>query len=275
MCLVLFALDAHPRYSLVVAANRDEWFDRPTDGAHFWPDNRALLAGRDRQQEGTWLGLTRGGRFSALTNYRAPDEQRPNAPSRGQLVSAFLSSADAPATYLGNLTCVGGDYNGYNLLAGRVNSVGSGDSGCELIYQSNRAADLQPVAAGVHGLSNHLLDTAWPKVVRGRANLSAAISTDHIDATTLFSILNDSAEADAESLPVTGVSAEWERALSATHIHAVARQSTDGDRNYGTRSATVILVERAGGVSFSERTFGIDGTVTRVHTERFTLTAPP
>jgi len=252
MCLILFAHRAHPDYRLVVAANRDEWFSRPTAAAGFWPDAPEVFAGRDLAQAGTWLGVTRGGRFAALTNFRDPASSRPDAPSRGALVSAFLRGRLAPAEYLEGVRGDAARYNGFSLLAG------DGDS---LAYFSNRADAVRELAPGIYGLSNALLDEPWPKVASGKALLGATLGGCP-NAERLLAILDDTELAPEASLPETGVGRGWERRLSARRIVG------DG---YGTRSSTALLVGTDGEVSFVERSFGEDGADAGVVRERFRL----
>src|SRR5258706_6908216 len=155
MCLILFAWQAHPDYPLVVAANRDEWRDRPTAPAAWWDDAPDILAGRDLEAGGTWLGVTRAGRFAAITNFRDPSDRKSTAPSRGQLVADFLRGDDAPRDYLAALAAKAARYNGFNLLLADDKSM---------CYFGSREGEIIDVAPGIHGLSNHLLDEPWPKV---------------------------------------------------------------------------------------------------------------
>jgi len=252
MCLILFAHHAHPAYPLVVAANRDEWFRRPTAPAGFWPDAPEVLAGRDLEQRGTWLGVTRSGRFAALTNYRDPAANRPGAPSRGALVSAFLRSQVPPDEYLERLRHEASGYNGFSLLAG---------DGATLCYFSNREGEIRSLAPGVYGLSNSLLDVDWPKVQSGKARLAAALDGGP-DPDGLLAILDDTGLASDHDLPSTGVSAEWERKLSSLRIVA------DG---YGTRCSTALLVGADGEISFVERSFDETGAETGIVRQRFGL----
>jgi uncharacterized protein with NRDE domain len=254
VCLILLAHRAHPRYRLIVAANRDEWFRRPSAPAAFWPDAPGLLAGRDLEQGGTWLGLTRDGRFSALTNYRDPRTKRDGAPSRGALVRDFLAGDEAPLAYAERLLGHAVRYNGFNLLAGH---------GEDLACVSTRDGRALPVPPGVHGLSNGLLNEPWPKVRRGREGLAAIIARA-FDAEALFGLLRDEQLAPDADLPATGVPPEWERLLSAMHIRA---------QDYGTRCATVLLVGRDGEVDFRERTFDPDGRAVNDVEHRFRLAA--
>jgi uncharacterized protein with NRDE domain len=252
MCLILFAYRASPHYRLVVAANRDEWFYRPTARAEFWPDAPEILAGRDLEQQGTWLGITRSGRFAALTNFRDPGSHRPDAPSRGALVSGFLRSSTRPAAYLNALRPGAADFNGFSLL------VGDSESLC---YFSNHEGLIRNMAPGVYGLSNGLLDVPWPKVRRGKELLERELK-DCVNADALLASLDDRSAAPDSELPATGVTLEWERKLSSMHIVA---------SGYGTRSSTVLLISAAGEVSFVERSFDADGHETGVVRERFLL----
>lgn len=236
MCLILLAWRAHPDYPLVVAANRDEFFARPTAPAAWWEDAPRLLAGRDLQSGGTWLGVSAAGRFAALTNFRDPARVQPDAPSRGELVSDFLRTNASPADYTGQIERKAAAYNGFNLLY---------SDGTSLHYYSNCGEGRGELAPGIYGLSNHLLDTPWPKVARGKSALAAALGT--LPARErLFALLRDDATAREDELPRTGVSLEWERLLSAAFVRSAA---------YGTRSSTVLLRDRAGRLEFEERSF--------------------
>lgn len=236
MCLILLAWHAHPDYALVVAANRDEFFARPTAPAAFWPESPHVLAGRDLQAGGTWLGMTRNGRFAALTNFRDPARNKAGAPSRGELVSRFLTGFITPAAYLDVLESCADLYSGFNLVFGDPDG---------LWCFSNCGEGERQLWPGVYGLSNHLLDTPWPKVARGKSALNTAICALP-DETPLFALLRDDSIAPDEALPRTGVSLEWERLLSAAFV------SSPG---YGTRSATVLLMDAAGNVRFIEQEF--------------------
>lgn len=239
MCLLLFAWEADPRYRLVVAANRDEWYAREAEPARPWGDRRGIVAGVDRRALGTWLGVSAAGRFAALTNYRDPRELRPlspDEPSRGELVRGFLESEDGALEHAAALLAGGGRYRGYNLIGGDVRA---------LSYSSNRGGGVQRIEPGVHGLSNHLLDTPWPKVRRGKAALAALLEGGRLDVEALLAMMSDETVAPDAELPDTGVGLETERLLSPMFI----RMPT-----YGTRCTTVVLVERTGLVTFVERT---------------------
>ena len=238
MCLILIAIKKHPFYKLIAAANRDEFYDRPTAPAAFWNEAPHLLGGRDLLAGGTWLGITRQGRLAAVTNYRDPASLKKNAPSRGKLVSRFLLGRNSPTGYLDELNQKAIRYNGFNLIVG--------ERGRHFWY-SNRGNGPRELPPGLYGLSNRLLDTAWPKVSRSKAQLASVLEKEggpSIDA--LFHLLGDQTLAEEESLPDTGVGIEWERVLSSVFI-----KSPD----YGTRSSTLILVDTKDHVTFIERTF--------------------
>ena len=233
MCLIVVGWHAHPDYPLVVAANRDEFLARPASPAHWWTDFPDLLAGRDLEAGGTWMGVTRGGRFAALTNYRDPTLHRPGAPSRGTLVRDCLTGRrDAEAT-LNDIAGVSASYAGFNLLVGDGSRLG--------IHESTTGA-VKPLEPGIYGLSNHLLDTPWPKVRRARERFRAALTALPDDAAFL-ALLRDDTPAPDEHLPSTGVGADWERWLSSAFIRAPG---------YGTRCSTVIAMRRDGDVSLRE-----------------------
>jgi uncharacterized protein with NRDE domain len=238
MCLILLAYDAHPLYRLILAANRDEFFSRPAAPAFFWEDAPQLLAGRDLKEGGTWLGLTRSGRIAAITNYRDPRSERKDAPSRGGLVSGFLRGAMAVEDYLAFLRREGVAYNGFNLIFGDMK---------RLCWFSNRGGDPQFLQPGIHGISNHLLDTPWPKVSHGKEAVERlVVMGKSIEPEALFAILADRTVAPDPLLPETGVGIELERLLSPLFISAPT---------YGTRSSTVLLIDREGEVTFIERSF--------------------
>jgi uncharacterized protein with NRDE domain len=243
MCLILLALDTHPDYGLVLAANRDEFYDRPTAPASFWDDAPAVLAGRDLRAGGTWLGIDRRGRLAAVTNYRQGHREAEAARSRGHLVSDYLTGGTDARSHLARVEREGELYNGFNLICGDAGGTG---------YFSNREGHSRALGPGVYGLSNHLLDSPWPKVSAGKSGLAALLSA-HGEALVsgLFALLADRRQAADELLPRTGVSPEWERLLSAAFI---------ATPEYGTRSSTVILVGRDGGALFVERSFGPGGS---------------
>ncbi len=250
MCLIALAWKAHPHWPLVVAANRDEWRDRPAEPAHWWPEHPNLLAGRDLQAGGTWMGVTRSGRFAAVTNFRDPSDRRSTALSRGTLVTDFLLSTDSPRDFLASLASRAAQYNGFNLLAGDRE---------QLWYFGSREAEPRPVEAGVHGLSNHLLDEPWPKVRRAREAMSQALA-ENDPAPRLFAMLCDGEGAADAELPDTGVGLDWERRLAPAMI-------TGAD--YGSRASTVLASSADGEVCFEERSLDALGHVVDVRAARF------
>ena len=241
MCLILLAYRCHPGHELVVAANRDEFHDRPTAPLAFWEDVPQVLAGRDLKEGGTWMGVTRAGRFAAITNYREHGRVLSNAPSRGHLVSAYLQDSIPAEAYLERLLPQASRYNGFNLLLGDA---------AGLYYYSNRAGAPQLLPPGWHGLSNHLLDTPWPKLKRGVSLLRGALDAYSDPAPDdLLSLLMDRAPASDLELPRTGVPLEWERWLSPIFIDAPG---------YGTRSSTLLLAGDRGQARMVETTW-LDG----------------
>ncbi len=238
MCLLLIALEQHPTYKLILAANRDEYYDRPTAAARFWENHRDLLAGRDLKAGGTWLGITRSGRLAAITNFRDPAHTIEQAPSRGGLVLNFLKSRQSAARYLDGIRQNARQYNGFNLVAGTVDA---------LFWYSNRGPGIRRLSKGIYALSNHLLDTPWPKVVNAKQKFSALLARgEALQPDACFAMLSDRRRPPDESLPHTGAGLEWERILSPIFISSPL---------YGTRSSTVILVDRRGRVLFAERTY--------------------
>lgn len=243
MCLILFSHDIHPKYRLILAANRDEYYERPTRSLSYWEDAPEVLAGRDMKNSGTWMGVTRTGRIAAITNYRDPASVMDHAPSRGLLASTFLTDTRPPKAFLEAISNDAHRYNGFNLLVGNL---------FEIYYFSNKANEIKRLEPGLYGLSNHLLDTPWPKVARGKAAFSAATENERqIRLEALFDVLADSTPAPEGQLPNTGVGRDFERVLSPIFITSPV---------YGTRSSSVVLAERSGRVVFVERTFQLDGS---------------
>lgn len=252
MCLILFAWQAHPGYPLVLAANRDEFHQRPTAEADFWDDAPDILAGRDLQAGGTWLGVNRGGRFAAITNYREPVEPGiGTVQSRGHLVREFLSGRRPPMDHATRLRDQASDYQGFNLLMGNRSS---------LAYVSNRNESVSTVEPGVHGLSNHLLDTNWPKVEAGRDQLKEILQNEEIEPESLFDLLSD------RSLTPGEMPQDIEKHLAPERMMKHYFIVSDV---YGTRSSSVLLLRRDGGIYFSERQYNAQGQAT--DTRRFLL----
>jgi uncharacterized protein with NRDE domain len=254
--LILVAWRAHPDYPLVVAANRDEFYRRRTAGADFWSDFPAILAGRDLEAGGTWLGLARSGphgyKFAALTNFRAPGSQRPDTPSRGGLVAGFLKGNAGIDACLDGLDAAA--YNGYNLL------LCDGD---RLVAFSNVSGERHELAPGVYGLSNALLDTPWPKVGAGKTALADALAALPGEE-ALFDLLRDPTIHPDHALPATGVPLEWERLLSAAFIRSPG---------YGTRCSTLVKVSADLTATFDEQTWLPGGQAGERRRYRFRLSS--
>lgn len=239
MCLVLLALKVHPEYDLILLSNRDEYYDRPTAPACFWEEYPDILAGQDLRAGGTWLGITGYGRIATITNYRDPSSLKDDGPSRGGLVTGFLQSSKSTGRYLDDLRGKADNYNGFSLLLGDR----------EQIYSySNRTEVFRSLSPGIYGLSNHLLDTPWPKVILGKKLLGNLLSRgDEIIPGNIFSILSDHAVPADDSLPDTGVGLDLERILSPIFVSSPT---------YGTRSSTLITIDRGDRVRFIETTHG-------------------
>lgn len=249
MCLIVFAWQAHPRYRLILAGNRDESHARPTQDAHWWPDNGSILAGRDLQAGGTWLAVSKSGRFATVTNFREGHESNAGFRSRGMLVTDFVAGSQTPQEFE---TSVANDrYAGFSLL------VCEGES---MFYLSNRddlEASLEP---GIYALSNASLDTPWSKVVRAKTGLESMIESDIVNETELMRLLSDRRPAPVDQIDNDELPFEIARAISAPFIVAP---------NYGTRSTTTVLWGRNDAVDFCERRFDAAGNATGESRIRF------
>jgi uncharacterized protein with NRDE domain len=238
MCLIVFAWQVVPGTPLIVAANRDEFYDRPALPAGWWDDHPQVYAGRDLRGGGTWLGITKNGRFAAITSVRAPAEKLADAPSRGELAARFLTGQASPQEYITEIAGNAGRYNGFNLLVGNR---------AELIWFSNGKKDDprngKPLTAGVYGLSNDALDSPWPKVVRTKAQF-ASLLCQGAPQDAFFEMLTDTTRASDCRLPKTGVNLEMERLLSAVLIESP---------NYGTRTSTVVQLHADNTAELTER----------------------
>lgn len=226
MCLIILAWRPRDNLPLVVAANRDEFHARPSVPAHFWPEQPSLLAGRDLSAGGTWMGVTREGRFAALTNFRDPARSQPRERSRGELAVEFLCSDLGPVEYLRQLAPRADEYAGFNLLAGTPD---------ELACYSNCAAPedaLQTLTPGIYGLSNALLDTPWPKVVQGRRAMHKLLTDGATpDHACLRQVVSDRRQAPESALHPLGQTETMDRTLSAQFILTPT---------YGTRATTTL-----------------------------------
>ncbi len=235
MCLILFAYRQHPDYPLVVIANRDEYYARPTRAAHWW-DKQSVFAGRDLEAGGTWLGVNRGGGFAAVTNVREPGGMKPGKLSRGELPADYLAGSLSALDYLGQLQSHDREYAGFNLLLGNVDG---------LWFYSNRDHGIRRVEAGVYGVSNGTFDEPWPKLRSGRDELAALLERD-FDNGDLLEILTDHQVAQDHELPDTGVGLDFERLLSSRFIRSPG---------YGTRACSVLTFDAQRRISFTEQNF--------------------
>jgi uncharacterized protein with NRDE domain len=236
MCLLVLSLDQHERYQLVFAGNRDEFHGRPARAAHWWTDAPSILAGRDLEAGGTWLGITRNGRFAAVTNYRETEPGgHARKASRGELVSNFLRSGEPAAAYAGAVQRAGHRYRGFCLIVGDLSG---------LWFVSNRADGARRLEPGIFGLSNQLLDVPWPKVVRAKSRLAELLEHD-VAPSDLLDLLGDRTLL-RDTAPRVGPEAALERAASAIFVSAPS---------YGTRCSTAITITRGGHVEFAERSF--------------------
>ncbi|MCU0975009.1 MAG: NRDE family protein [Steroidobacteraceae bacterium] len=242
MCLVVLAYDCHPRYRLILAANRDEFHDRPAAPLAWWHDAPGILGGRDLAAGGTWLGLDRRGRLGVVTNFRDPSTYRPAAPSRGALIPRFLRDEAGARDCADRICADSAELSGFSLLL---------FDGRGLAYAANQpSAEGRPLAPGIYGLSNHALDTPWPKLSLTRERFAAEVAADRLDPGPLLRLLRDRRPAPDEALPDTGIGLERERLLSATFIVS---------EGYGTRCTTVVLIDREGEVRVEECRYGRSG----------------
>jgi len=242
MCLIVLAWRHRPDLPLIVAANRDEFHARPAAPAAFWDDHPDILAGRDLEARGTWMGVSKSGRFAAVTNFRDPSDRRSTARSRGELVADFLAGDLDPGAYAAQVARRAHEYNAFNLLVADT---------ATLWYFGSREGPPRPVAPGVHALSNHVLDEPWPKVVHARRAMEAAMR-EADPAGTLFSMLSDATAATDDELPRTGVPLDWERRLSSALITG---------EDYGTRNSTVVIARASGPATLEEWTRDAAGAV--------------
>jgi uncharacterized protein with NRDE domain len=239
MCLITFAWKAHPEYRLILAANRDEFHGRPSEAMHWWPDPPDLLAGRDLEAGGTWLGISRSGRFAAVTNYREELQKEHSGRSRGELVVGFAQSEQTASGFCRSIDL--DPFRGVSVLAA---------AGDEMAYVSNRGDRAASLAPGIYGLSNASLDTPWTKVVRSKAVLGILTRQETFDAEFLFRLLADREPAATDDYAGTGLPPEMARAISAPFI---------ATSDYGTRCSTVLLIGRSGRVEMHERCFDSAG----------------
>jgi uncharacterized protein with NRDE domain len=233
MCLILLVWRVHPDFPCVLAANRDEFHDRPSTSAAWWPGSTGILAGRDLKAGGTWLGVARDGRFAALTNFRDGRATRADAPSRGDLVTDVLERGRSVTDTLDHLRRVGASYNAFNMIFSDGERLG--------VFESVRGEGRE-LGSGIFGLSNHLLDTPWPKVQNAKSGLVRTLADMH-DETAILHLLRDDRPAPDADLPETGIRLEWERLMSSAFVRA---------DDYGTRCSTVFRLDRSGRAYFDE-----------------------
>ncbi len=256
MCLIALSYHQCPHYPLVVIANRDELYSRPTTPAMFWPKHPGIVAGRDEVGGGTWLGFDRGGRFAAVTNFRDPRIRHPSPCSRGTLVSSFLIGRDPATLYLDRVHHERRRYNHFNLLLGDETG---------LFYYTSVHGKSNRLAPGIYGLSNDLLNTPWPKVQKATRGLAGLLDAHApLALEPLFRLLVDTKIAPDHLLPDTGIGLEWERVLSPLFVRS---------SGYGTRSSTVVVLDKAGQLLFAERTFDAQGKAQQTLAYRFSLDA--
>jgi len=245
MCLIIIAYQTHPKYKAIIAFNRDELHKRPTLPLNFWDETPSILGGRDLIGKGSWFAISSNGRIGFITNYRDFNiPQKTNAPSRGLLVSNFLKSENSTQHYLETIKRNGADYNGFNLVVGDLNQIS---------YYSNLENEVKKIPAGIHAISNHLLNTPWPKVVDSKKMLKEVISNDSFKVEDIFSILANQEIKPDSLLPQTGLTLELERKVSSNFIL---------DKTYGTRSSSIVLIDYNNKVDFHERTFDSKANVT-------------
>lgn len=252
MCLIVFAYQQHPEYPLIIVANRDEFYNRPTRNMNYWKDRPDILAGIDLEQNGTWFGVNKAGKFATVTNYREGGNKQTGLKSRGLLTRHFLTENISAQTYLQELQTSGSQFGNFNLLLG---------DGSGLYYCSNKGAETRRLQPGIYGLSNAYMDTEWPKVVHAKQQLKQLLEAE-ISIDRLAGILSSTLTAADTDLPSTGISYEWEKQLSACFINI------DG---YGTRATTALLQNQAGVIQLAEFRFNQSGKTGQQH---FTLKAP-
>lgn len=240
MCLIAFAVNTHPDYRLILAANRDEFYERPTSRADYWEDHPTILGGRDLRAKGTWMAVNSSGKFAAITNYRTLQNIRKEAKSRGNLPIDYLLNSASAQDYLTHLSANANDYNGFNLLL---------FDGATMHHFSNYEGKINELKSGVYGISNAFLDTPWPKVDKLKEGFLTTISAG-FSSEDLLKLLEDERLAEDNKLPDTGIGHDVEKMLSAIHIKS---------EKYGTCCSTVLTISYDGKVQFTERSFPVGG----------------
>jgi uncharacterized protein with NRDE domain len=252
MCILFVAVNQHKDYPLIIAANRDEFFNRETSQSHIWGGEQGIIAGKDLQAGGTWMGINKNGYLASLTNIRDPHKLNANAITRGELVSHYLKKP--VNNYHQTLSTSKDNYNGYNLLFGKWNT---------LAVYNNHLNQIQQLTDGYYGLSNASLNSPWPKINKGVGKLEEYCQDGHdINPDILFKLLLDKSLAADEDLPQTGIPIDWERRLSSIFIL--------GDE-YGTRSSTVLKIDKQHNVQWYERTYNNSATCTSTQSFNFSI----
>ena len=252
MCILFVAVNQHKDYPLIIAANRDEFFKRETAESHLWNSGHGIIAGKDLQAGGTWMGINQQGYLASLTNVRDPKRVCTDAITRGELVTHYLQKP--VENYQQILSTSKDNYNGYNLLFGKWN---------ELTVYNNHLDQIQQLTSGYYGLSNASLNSPWPKINKGVGKLEEYCQDGHdINPEVLFSLLLDKSLAADEDLPQTGIPIDWERRLSSIFILG---------EEYGTRSSTVLKVDNQQNVTWFERTYDNTATCTSSKSFHFSI----
>jgi len=238
MCLIVLGREIHPKYMLILAANRDEFYERPTKEAHYWESPRQLLAGKDLEAGGTWMGVNKHGHVAAVTNYRDPTNYQNNKASRGQIPVNFLGAGIRAEEYIRELKKQSSKFNGFNLLA--LDNE-------KLVHYNNQHGSPGILDKGIHAVSNATLNTPWPKVVRSK-NMLKSLINGNFSHDDLLAMMGDGKTANPEELPDTGIPKDLEEAVSAMCIRT---------EKYGTCSTTAITITYDGEVEFTEKSYPV------------------
>ncbi len=252
MCLIAFAYKTHPKYDLILAANRDEFYARPTRKAQVWEQEGfpRIVAGKDLQAGGTWMGISQDGKWGALTNYRDPEWESQKKTTRGKIVIDYLKSDSGASSGIIELHHRNDDYVGFNVLFGDKD---------ELFHYSNKNQNPVAIQPGIHGVSNALLNTSWPKLDAAKENLHSIISNTDFQKEDIFDMLTNQETARDQNLPDTGIPYKWEKAISSIFIQT---------ETYGTRSSSILLIDKSGYMEFTERRY-TPGTLQKLEEQTF------
>ena len=265
MCILFLAVNQHPQYPLIVCANRDEFRQRPTQGAHYWESCPTILAGKDLQAGGTWLGVTHTGQFAAVTNIRQPGSVAEHKSSRGELVTRALLPFSEEVNTSSDLSCKSTKQSLDKTVRSERNQYGVNDewlknnsdnygpfnlvygNSDQLFCYNSIAKEQQQLSVGFHAISNGALDDIWPKMRKGVSQLKELVLSENspteIIELRLISLLQDQNQADDHELPDTGIPKNWEKRLSSIFIKGI---------EYGTRSSSIITVSKLGELTFNE-----------------------